>query len=402
MASLKIRHYTSKPNKAGQSPLLVQIFSGNTKELSLGISIKPEFWDHPKQQIRRKHPRQGALNAIIRSRLSDLQNIIDELQKEKVNFTADEIVRKYKNKPVFKSAKTTIITKFLEDHVTRNPDSRKRSTLLTYNIFINSFSDFRPNLTFEDLNLAVVKEYDKYLKKKGLAINTISNRMKILRKAITLAIQGGILNRNPMLGYKRIREAGKIEFLTRDEIKKIENFNAPTPRKQKIIDLYLFRVYCGLRVGDQMTLKKSNVNIVDEDVYLDLAMNKVRGRVAFKLSDKAKVIYHKYNSPQSLFVFNILNENRNLKNETILLGEISNRTSYFNKVTKDMATLLKINKTVTSHTARHSFATISLSIGIPIHVVSNLLGHKSIKETQIYAKVLDSSKDEAIDLWNKI
>lgn len=91
-----------------------------------------------------------------------------------------------------------------------------------------------------------------------------------------------------------------------------------------------------------------------------------------------------------------------IDNDIVMLREISSKTSYFNKVTKEMAQSLEINKTITTHVARHSFATISLSINIPIEVVRNLLGHKSIKETQTYAKVLDSAKDEAIDLWNNI
>jgi len=228
--------------------------------------------------------------------------------------------------------------------------------------------------------------------------------MKILRRSITLANQAGIIKHNPMNSYKRHKERKSvdIQYLTIDEVKLIEAYKAPTKAKQKIIDLYLFRVYCGLRVSDQMTLNKSQIKIENEDIYLNLLMNKTRGQVSFKLNDKAKNIFKMYTNTQTLYLFDILNEQKNLKDEVVLLKEIGKRTSYFNKVTKNMAELLEINKTITTHVARHSFATISLSIGIPIHVVSNLLGHKSIKETQIYAKVLDSSKDKAIDLWNRI
>ena len=311
MASLKIRHYTSKPNKAGESPLLIQIFSGKTtKELSLGISIKPEDWDNSKQQIKRKHPRNGQLNAIIRSRLNEMQDVIYQLQQEKVYFSAIDVVHSFKNKPVFKKADNSVVTAYLKDYATRNPDSLKQSTLLTYGIFINCFSIFKPDLTFEKLDLNLVKEYDKYLRKKKLAVNTISNRMKILRKAISLAIQDGLLKSNPILGYKRRRQEGSIEYLVQEEISLIEEYSASTPQKQKVIDLFLFRAYCGLRVSDQLTLKKSNIKKVDGEIYLDLEMNKVRTRVSFKLIDKAKKIFLKYKNPKATYIFDILNENK--------------------------------------------------------------------------------------------
>ncbi len=403
MASLKIRLRSSRIKKNGESPLFIQIFSGKTKqEISLGLSVKSEDWDAAKQQIKRRNPRNGQLNALIRSSLNEMQDIIYQLQKDKAYFTASDIVHSYRNKPVFKKAENSVITTYLQDYVDRNPDSLKKSTLLTYGIFINCFSVFKPNLTFDKLELNLVKEYDKYLRRKKLAVNTISNRMKILRKTIGLAIQDGLLKNNPMLGYKRRRKEGNIEYLTKEEIELIEGYKASTPQKQKVIDLFLFRSYCGLRVSDQLTLKNSNVKEVDGDIYLDLEMNKVRTRVSFKLTDKAKGIFEKYNNPKAKYLFEVLNENKDLDNETVLLREINKKTSYFNKVTKEMAEILEINKTVTSHVARHSYATISLSISIPIEVVSNLLGHKSIKETQIYAKVLDTNKDKAIDLWNKL
>ena len=73
----------------------------------------------------------------------------------------------------------------------------------------------------------------------------------------------------------------------------------PTRAKQKIIDLFLFLAYCGLRVSDQMTLNNSQVKVENGDIYLNLEMNKTRGRVSFKLNDKAKTIFNKYANPDS-------------------------------------------------------------------------------------------------------
>jgi len=92
MASLKIRLRSSRVNKNGESPLFIQIFSWKTKkELSLGIAIEAEDWDDVKSQVKRKNQRHGQLNAIIRSRINELQSIIDDLLRKKVYITASTI-----------------------------------------------------------------------------------------------------------------------------------------------------------------------------------------------------------------------------------------------------------------------------------------------------------------------
>ena len=102
------------------------------------------------------------------------------------------------------------------------------------------------------------------------------------------------------------------------------------------------------------------------------------------------------------YIFGALNEKHDLENPIILDKEVNRKTSYFNKILKATGKTLGIEKIITTHVGRHTFATVSLSLGAPIEVISKILGHRSIKETQIYAKILDESKDKVIDQWDAL
>jgi len=403
MASVKLRIRKSRVNKNGESPIFIQIFSSNTKkEVSAQVAIDAELWDDNRFEVRRRHPRQGQLNAILRARINEFQDAIDELQKMKLAFSAQDIINRRNSNIESNLPKNHVITEFLKDYIDRNPDGWKVSTFRTYGIFINCFTALHKGLCFQDLNLDIVKKYHLYLQSKELAINTISNRMKILRRSISLANEAGIISHNPMVGYKRNREEGRREFLTVEELKLFEGYNAPTVSKQKIVDMFVFNAFTGLRIGDLLTLKTTDFKFLDGVIKLNLRMNKTDDFVDHKLSSVPKMIFDKYANYESVFIFNLLNEGKNLSDPYILDKEINRKTSYFNKILKETASVLDIPKVVTCHVARHSFATILLSKGASIEVISKLLGHKDIRETQIYTKVLGKAKEEAIDLLDNI
>jgi site-specific recombinase XerD len=105
---------------------------------------------------------------------------------------------------------------------------------------------------------------------------------------------------------------------------------------------------------------------------------------------------------QEEFLFPILHTDREYPMEAKLKQAISARNAYFNKVLRVITTKAGIQKKVSMHVARHSFATISISIGVSLEVLSKLLGHSDLKTTQIYGKIMDKQKDEAMGLWDQV
>lgn len=382
---------------------MIQVFSGKSKtEISSGISLEEKYWDDIKKEVKRKHPRNHALNAILRHRISQLQDSIDHLIKEKHSFTAKDILDHYKNQIDSLNHNKRVIVDFLNLFVSNNPENLKPSTLKAYNVFINCFGVFKRNVTFDELDISLINKYEKYLTGQGLAVNTISNRMKILRKAVTLAIDEGLLKTNPLQNYRRKREPGKREFLTIDELRLLEMHKAKTSSKQKVLDIFIFCVYTGLRIGDALTLKHENFTSKGGALFFEIKTKKTNTNITNQLPYKAVEIVKKYKLSSCDYVFNMINSKLDLNDPTTLYQEISRKTAYINKVLREISNAVAISKKVTSHVARHTFATLSISLEIPIETVSSMLGHSSITQTQIYVKILDESKSRAIHKWNNL
>jgi integrase len=155
----------------------------------------------------------------------------------------------------------------------------------------------------------------------------------------------------------------------------LKKFKKKTNRER---DLFLFSCYTGLRFSDAQSLTEMNVKSFENNQkYLDFEMQKTSESIIIPLSEKAISIINKYSM------------NGNQKNRANILPQISNQK--FNIHIKTIAKLSAIDKSISHHTARHTFATIALNNGIPITVVQKLLGHSSVKTTEIYAKTLTTT-----------
>jgi site-specific recombinase XerD len=174
--------------------------------------------------------------------------------------------------------------------------------------------------------------------------------------------------------------------LTDKELERIEKKTFDFERLQYVKDLFIFSCYTGLAYTDAMNLTPANlVRGIDGDYWLTTQRQKTRIAVKIPLLPKAKNLVEKYkNNPKSL-------------NEGTLFPNISNQR--LNGYLKEMADICRINKNLTFHLARHTFATtVTLSNGVPIESVSKMLGHTKITTTQVYAKVIESKLSDDMKL----
>ena len=247
---------------------------------------------------------------------------------------------------------------------------------------INKLKRFMPKLTFNEINYDFFSYYEIYLRNtlKNKS-NTIAKSLKKIRLFINLAIRNGILASNPVSYYKIKTTSSNRAYLTIDELQKLEHlFNNKEikPNMQETLHCFLFASYTGLRFSDIRNLDYKNIT----DNCIQLVQSKTGTQVSIPLSDKAKrLIDQSHHSGRVFTVYSNMKTNEHLK---LIIDKAI------------------INKKVTFHSARHTFATISLNIGIPIEVVSKLLGHADIKTTQIYAKLFEKTKFEQMEKWNKL
>ena len=229
-----------------------------------------------------------------------------------------------------------------------------------------------------DFMIYLMNDYVTY-KKTKLTNGTVDNYLRCLKAAFNVAVEEGIMPTNPMLALDRSHLKGTTyerEFLSVEEVKKLID----TPcRRSDIKGAFLFSCFCGLRISDVRSLQWKHVVTAGGKMYLKITQFKTRRPLSIPLSRQAlRWMPERGGAGEDEYIFPPLS-----KNMTVL---------------DDWAKEAGINKHVTFHVSRHTFATMELTMGADIYTTSKLLGHTSVATTQIYAKVINSKKEEAVSL----
>lgn len=253
-------------------------------------------------------------------------------------------------------------------------------------IFVIEGYDGGKDATLADIDLQWLTDFMIYLmndyvtyKKTKLTNGTVDNYLRCLKAAFNVAVEEGIMPTNPMLALDRSHLKGTTyerEFLSVEEVKKLID----TPcRRPDIKGAFLFSCFCGLRISDVRSLQWKHVVTAGEKMYLKITQFKTRRPLSIPLSSQAlRWMPERGGAGEDEYIFPPLS-----KNMTVL---------------DDWAKEAGINKHITFHVSRHTFATMELTMGADIYTTSKLLGHTSVATTQIYAKVINSKKEEAVSL----
>ena len=223
-----------------------------------------------------------------------------------------------------------------------------------------------------------ITSYEFYLKSVcNCCQNTTSKYIKNFGKIIRICLANGWLQKNPFINYKSKMVEVERAFLSMEEIETMLNKVFVSDRLNQVKDIFLFSCFTGLAYADVKKLSRKNIAIgVDGDRWIYINRTKTDTRSNIPILPIASYLLEKYEDhPQVV-------------NQEKLLPILSNQK--MNSYLKEIADACGINKELTFHIARHTFATtVTLSNGVPIESVSKMLGHKNLKTTQHYAKILD-------------
>lgn len=223
-----------------------------------------------------------------------------------------------------------------------------------------------------------ITSYEFYLKSVcNCCQNTTSKYIKNFGKIIRICLANGWLQKNPFINYKSKMVEVERAFLSMEEIETMLNKVFVSDRLNQVKDIFLFSCFTGLAYADVKKLSRKNIAIgVDGERWIYINRTKTDTRSNIPILPIASYLLVKYEDhPQ-------------LVNQDKLLPLLSNQK--MNSYLKEIADACGINKELTFHIARHTFATtVTLSNGVPIESVSKMLGHKNLKTTQHYAKILD-------------
>jgi site-specific recombinase XerD len=243
------------------------------------------------------------------------------------------------------------------------------------------------DIAISALRFKFITDYEFWLKtKRNCNHNSAIKYLTNFKKIIHLCLKNGWLDRDPFVGFKMTKEETDRPYLTNDELEAINAKVFLNERLNQVKDVFLFSCYTGLAYADVLKLKRNEiVTGIDGEKWIFTRRQKTDASSRVPILPPAQYIVDKYNDqPQC-------------ENQGRLLPILSNQK--MNAYLKEIADLCGINKNLTYHTARHTFATtVTLSNGVPIETVGKMLGHRNLKTTQLYARILDLKVSEDMKL----
>lgn len=401
MATATMVLRTDRKNKDGEAPINIFIIKDRKyHKVATGIKIKPEFWDEKACKVMKGVRNYKHINAFLHNMLVDAEKGTLSIDADAKHLTAKEIKEKVFGKP------PTEFFPFAEKASGNYQVLGKIGTYISSKAIVKQLKDYAKNdtLKFTDITPEYLERYEFYLRKEeSLKTNTIHKNLKFFRKVFNDAFRLGLIeyNQNPFTRYKLKTEKTSRTFLTEEELQKIENIEIPA---DTVLDLhrnmFIFAAYTGgLRVSDVLKLKWTNF----DGSHVNISIHKTKSQLSIKLPDKSIDIINKYrpvkDSPNS-FIFPMLPDDLKMDDPHDVYTEISRATAYINKNLKTIATRAEVNQHLSFHVSRHTWATRALRKGISIDKVSKLMGHAQLRETQIYAKIVNEELDRAMDVFN--
>jgi len=386
----------SKTNQKGVTPIYSRItMNGVRKQFSTGLTINPKDWNSKKQLAESKIMDYSVLNGQLSNIKQKINNYYFKLQLENESVKIDELIDAYFQKPAKKEDSVlSYFQKWLNKQEKLIGKDIKQITWDKFNYVYQDVKRFiihhykMNDFPLEDLSVNFLNQFEYYLKtvKENKQV-TINKAIQRLKKPIKESMSEGYLTADPFILHRSKRVKKEIVFLTFEELTELENHTFNQPRLSLIRDLFIFCCYTGLPYLEMVNLKKEHLVVgYDKQIWIRMKREKTSRNISIPLLPKAK---------------NILEIRKGI--DEFLLPSISNQK--FNSYLKEIAEILGLEKKLTHHIARKTFAsTVLLFNDVPMEIVSELLGHSSISITQeSYAKVIQKKvSEEMIKLEKKL
>lgn len=358
-------------NKKGMALVQVEAYLGRKKKyFSTKVYLKPEQWDN-KKLIVKNHPNADALNRLIYEFVATIEKKELELWQQSKRISLELL----KNALTTQENNSSFISFFRQEVMNSSlKDSTKRNHLSTLILL----QEFKKDIVFSDLTFEFISSFEYFLQLKGYHINTIAKHMKHLKRHVNIAINKEYIEiqKYAFRKYKIKTIENKHTHLVPEELERLENLilSDRYVKLQKSLDAFLFCCYAGMRYSDFINLSSENIVDINQETWLIYKSVKTGTEVRLPLyllfSGKGITILNKYKD--NLEDFFHLRDNSNINKDLIIITRLAG-----------------LSKRISFHTARHTNATLLIYNGINITTVQKLLGHKSVKTTQIYTNVMD-------------
>ena len=393
--SLVVYISRTKAKKNGEVPVLMKInINGERKVMQLQRSILPEDWDPNRYQMKGRSTEARVFNEYLEAVRIKAHKKYNEL----LSFNDDVSPQMLRDAILgVNSAKTRQIIDIWEGHVSNLKKligkENSYATYQKYNTAKNHFQSFLQkkyqlnDVSIKAVDYQMIQQYSIYLKtEKGCSFNTATKFLQNLKTITSISIRSGWLVKDPFNGISLTLKEVDRPYLTFEELERLIEFNSVFDRLNRVRDFFVFSCYTGLAYIDVKKLKKAEIEGNDEmGFWIRTRRQKTGGRANIPLLDIPMSIIRNYCQLEFLDA------------DDSILPILSNQK--MNAYLKELADLCNIQKQLSYHVARHTFATtVTMMNGVPIETVSKMLGHKNIHSTQHYARIVDKKVGDDMKL----
>ena len=388
--TFNIRFYVQKTriDKNGEVPVVMRVtINGQRVATSVNLKVVPKFWNAVAGKSTGNTRRDYELNARLDTIRMRIMQIYREMEFDREHITAQKVMDKY----LGRGGKPDIM--LLDIFREHNERCRKLSgngmahgTVERYETSFKHTEEFirfmykKNDVPVKDVDHKFIIDYEFWLKtERKCSHNTTVKYLKNFGKIIRIAFANGYIAKNPFANIKFRMEEVDRDFLEDHEIRAIIDKKIDIERLSRVRDAFVFCCFTGLAFSDMKGLKPEHI-VCDNNgaLWIRKKRQKTGNMCNIPLLDPAKIILDRYKDhPESVI-------------KGVLFPSLCNQK--MNAYLKELAAICGINKEITTHTGRHSFATsVALANGVSIENVAKMLGHSDTKMTRHYARVLDKS-----------
>jgi site-specific recombinase XerD len=386
----------SKMTGNGTAPVYLRItVDGERIEISSKRYVNPDKWNANGQKLNGTSEEVRSLNNYLKTLEHEVYEIHRYLMEKKLPLTAVNLKNALLKKedvttckmlvPIFKEHNRQVAALIGTEYAQGTAD--RYETSLKHTQAFLKWKYKVDDINIEGIDHEFIMSNDFYLRsERKCANNSTVKYMKNFKKIILMCIDNGWLDKDPFIKYKPKVKVVAREYLTKEELETMATKSYSSSRIEQVKDIFIFCCYTGLAYIDVKQLKRSEIiKGIDGQQWIFTTRQKTNTASRIPLLTQASEIIQKYaHHPECADMDKVLPVLSNQK---------------MNSYLKEIADICEINKELTFHIARHTFATsVTLANGVSIESVSKMLGHKNIRTTQHYAKILDSKVSEDMQL----
>ncbi len=380
MTSIRIKLRQSSVEDHPGSIVYHVTSSSVTRVITTAHKLFPYEWDNEKSEvIPSSDERLKAIDSQIRHEIRRLERIIRNLDEGNRDYNAEDVVSEYQRVDERGS-----LFRFMESVILRHEQLNHKGTAKNHRAALESFRRFRldEEVDLEDIDGTLMEDYEAWLRANGLAPNSISFYMRILRAVYNRAVAQGLTqDRKPFRTVFTGMEKTRKRAISFREIKRIHDLELSSrPHLEFARDIFLFLFYCrGMSFVDAAYLKKSDISCG----VLTYRRQKTNQLLHIRVEPEMREIIDRYSKQDSLYLLPLIYP----------LGD--ERRQYeaalrkINSNLKEVGRMANLDKPLTTYVSRHSWATIARQKNVSLSVISEALGHDSEATTQIYLSSID-------------